>query len=109
MNTRGTSYGTVSKIKDNLFLVQFWNPLTQTKINLPSKKTYEEAKEQLREKNIEFFSDNSWLLPRGIGISKRDRMFTFTINLRGKTTYVFRNKDLDVVNQAKLDFINKLI
>lgn len=108
MNTIGTSYGKIYNL-DNQFRVTFWNPTLQ-KTEFDKRVTNEnEAIELLNNYNFDFFSNHSYLLPKGISINKRDRNFRFFVVINKKPIYVFQHKDLDVVNKAKLDFINKLI
>ena len=108
MNTQGTEYGTYLTGKKGYQAVVS-NPLTKEKTYLGYHKTKDEAQAVLNEWNFNFFSEHSWILPRCISVSRRDKVFVFCITLKEKTIRIFASKQLDKVVQEKLLFITKMI
>ena len=103
-------YGGVTyKPKDKGWQVNSWNPLTQKTVYVGFYREEKEANDAVNVWNYNFFSENTWLLPKGISINRRDKAFSFSIVIRNKTIKIGTYKNLDDAVKAKLDFITKLI
>lgn len=105
-----TRYGGVTyKAKDKGWQVNSWNPLIQKTVYVGFYKEEKEANDAVNEWNYNFFSENAWLLPKGISINRRDKAFSFSIIVRNRTIIIGTYKNLDEAVKAKLYFITKLI
>ena len=108
MNTKGTEYGSVF-INEKGFQAEVTNPITKKKEYLGYYTFRNEAVDALNNWNFDFFSNNSWALPRCISLNRRDKNFTFSIQLNGKTVRVCSSKSLDDVVQEKIKFLTQMI
>jgi len=108
MNTRNASYGSVCNT-GLTFQAQFWNPINQTRILLGNDKDEEKARKILNDYCFDFYSKNSWLLPKCISINTRDRKFKFALPFGKKTVHYGQYDTLQEAVDAKMAFINKLL
>lgn len=109
MNTRNAHYGSYSQLKGGKWVIHFWNPLLQKKIHIGVRDTEEEAKELLKEVNFDFYSKNSWLLPKAISINNARKNYSFAFQRKEKTIIYGQYNTLEEAVAAKLELIGKLI
>ena len=102
------SYGTITPSNSG-YKVLFFNPITKKNTYVGSRNTKEEAEKLFNETNYNFFSENSWTLPKGISINKTTKEFRFVIIINSKNITVFHSKSLDEVVSAKMIFLNNII
>lgn len=102
------SYGSITKSNSG-YRVLFFNPKTKKNSHIGSRSTKEEAEELFNEVNYNFFSENSWTLPKGISFSRATKEFKFVVMINSKNIPVFHSKSLDEVVNAKQKFLNDLI
>ncbi len=108
MNTKGTEYGSVF-INKKGYQVEVINPITKKKEYLGYYAFEHEAHNALNKWNFNFFSQNSWALPRCISLNRRDMNFVFSVQIKGKTVRVSSSKSLDCIVNEKLLFLTQMI
>lgn len=105
MKPKYSKYGEIIYDKQKkLFQVYFWNPFEQKNEIIKASRKEKKAKIYLNSLNYSFFSRNPQFLPEGIGIDRKDKMFTFTISMKDEKIYMFQSDYLDEVVNFKFEF-----
>ena len=102
------SYGTITPSNSG-YKVLFFNPITKKNTYVGSRSTKEEAEKLFNETNYNFFSENSWTLPKGISFSRATKEFMFAVMIKSKSIIVAHSESLDEVVSAKMIFLNNII
>lgn len=108
--------GYISKIKENTYVVRFYNPITIKLDNVGYTKTYEEAKEIYQSYETEFYKDKKYLLPKSIhlGDYNGNKQFKLSFNVKMKNekykpVYIGTYPTLNEAIEAKKNLINIII
>lgn len=108
MNNKNAQYGTIFKHAGK-WSVEFWNPLTGKSEYVGFYETEEEGNKALDNKNFDFFSKYSFLLPKSIGINRTRKNFTFSFTKGNKTINMGQYSSLNTAVESRNNFILKLI
>ena len=108
--------GYISKLKENTYVIRFYNPITIKLDNIGYAKTYEEAEEIYRSYETEFYKDKKYLLPKSIHLGDYNGRKQFKLsfntkmkNEKYKAIYIGTYPTLNEAIEAKKNLINIII
>lgn len=61
--------------KRDLWTVNFYDPIQKKELTISSFKSIEDAEQRAHEKDIEFYTDKTYLLERGISMNRQKKRF----------------------------------
>jgi hypothetical protein len=105
MRTKETIYKTTG---DN-FRIKIWDVINQNWIYIGTEKGIENALERLKNEQINYYKDKSYLLPKCIAIDFKNKCFSFAIYYNKKTIINKRCTTLESAILEKQNFLLKLL
>jgi len=101
----------ISKNKGGSYNITLQDPTTNIRINNGCRVTLKDAKELAREYDLNFYKDKTYLLPKGIAFSTRDRVFLLNIHhpKRDKSYSIGNYTTVEEAKKARLRIIQSLL
>jgi hypothetical protein len=91
------------------YQVYFINPIDKKSTYLGVFMYEEEADNCLNDYLLDFYCKNSFLLPKGVFVSKAINSFGYEVQINKKNFRVFSDKSLKEVIKKRIEFINSLL
>jgi predicted RecB family nuclease len=103
--------GSISKNTKGIkqYQVYFTNPIDKKSTYLGVFISKENAENHLNNYLLDFYYKNSFLLPKGVFVSKAIDSFGYEVQINKKNYRVFYSKILKEVIDERIDFINNLL
>jgi len=105
MKTKETIYQTTG----NNYQIRIWDIIKKEWIYIGAEEGYENALIRLKEAQIDYYKDKTYLLPKCVAIDHKKKRFIFCVYYNGKTIINKRCTTLESAILEKENFILKLL